>query len=58
MDFIRHDIRYSVRTLLRGPVTTGVAILSLTLGIGANTAIFSLMNAVVLRPLSIPNPAQ
>ena len=58
MDFIRHDIRYSVRTLLRSPVTTGVAILSLTLGIGANTAIFSLMNAVVLRPLPIPNPAQ
>src|SRR5580658_10418313 len=58
MDFICHDIRYSVRTLLRSPVTTGVAILSLTLGIGANTAIFSLMNAVVLRPLPIPNPAQ
>lgn len=58
MDILRHDIRYSARMLLRNPVTTGVAILSLALGIGANTAIFSLMNAVVLRPLPVRNPSQ
>jgi putative ABC transport system permease protein len=58
MDILRHDIRYSVRMLLRNPVTTAVAILSLALGIGANTAIFSLMNAVLLRSLPVRNPAQ
>jgi hypothetical protein len=58
MDILRHDIRYGARMLLRNPVTTGVAILSLALGIGANTAIFSLMNAVVLRPLPVRNPSQ
>jgi predicted permease len=58
MDILRYDIRYSVRMLLRNPVTTAVAILSLALGIGANTAIFSLMNAVVLRPLPVRNPGQ
>lgn len=58
MTLLRQDIRYSVRMLVRSPVTTAVAILSLALGIGANTAIFSLMNALILRPLPIRDPGQ
>src|SRR5882672_11161863 len=44
--------------LRRSPITTAIAIVSLALGIGADTAIFSLMNAVILRPLPVTNPAQ
>jgi putative ABC transport system permease protein len=58
MDTLRADIRYSLRTLLRSPVTTAVAVVSLALGIGANTAIFSLMNAIVLRPLPVRDPGR
>lgn len=52
------DLRYSVRQLAKSPVTTAAAIISLTLGIGANTAIFSLINTLVLQPLPIRAPEQ
>ena len=50
------DIRFSVRVLTRSPGFTLVAILSLALGIGANTAIFSLIHQVILRNLPVRNP--
>ncbi len=58
MNTLRQDIRYGVRMLRRSPITTALAIVSLALGIGANTAIFSLMNAVILRPLPVANPSR
>ncbi|HWA94354.1 MAG TPA: ABC transporter permease, partial [Terracidiphilus sp.] len=56
-DFVQ-DIAYGFRTLLRSRVLTFVAVLSLALGIGANTAIFSLLDAVLLRSLPVEDPGQ
>jgi predicted permease len=52
METILHDLVYGLRTLLKNPRFTSAAVLSLAIGIGANTAIFSVTNALLLRPLS------
>ena len=52
----RQDLRYAVRTLARTPVFSAVAVLSLALGIGANTALFSLMDVMLLRELPVRDP--
>src|SRR5579863_9917424 len=57
IESIIQDVRYGVRTLAASPAFTITAIVSLTLGIGANTAIFSLLNAIMLRTLPVKDPA-
>src|SRR5688572_19338982 len=56
METFLRDIRFGIRSLLKRPAITAIAIITLALGIGANTAIFSFVNGILLRPLPYPEP--
>ena len=58
MDTLMKDIRFGMRSLLRRPGFAAIAVITLALGIGINTALFSVVNGVLLNPLPFPNADQ
>src|SRR5262245_12533395 len=58
MDTLWQDIRFAFRTIRKNPAVTAVAVLSLALGVGANTTIFTLLNAALLGPLPVARPSE
>src|SRR6478752_1434471 len=58
LDAVVQDARFALRTFRRAPAFTAVAVLTLAIGIGANTAIFSAVDALLIRPLPFPHPEQ
>jgi predicted permease len=58
LEILAKDLRYAVRQFARNPVFTGVAVLSLAIGIGANTAIFSVLDSVMLKSLPVKDPGR
>src|SRR5215831_10994548 len=58
LDLLRGDVRYALRNLRRNPAFTLVAVLALAVGIGANTAVFTIVNGVLMRALPYRNPGE
>jgi predicted permease len=58
METFWQDVRYGLRMLLKNPALTAMVVVTLGLGIGANTAVFSIVNTIILKPLPVPHPEQ